>query len=177
MSIASPVLASRESRLYAVRTITTITTTIKNTASSLLYIQFTNGPLSPHRATEPSESGISPVVVLPRKPLGVTRSFLKNNQRVPVGRNRFSVELLKLDFQIYKWTGNRRIGFVCLIFYRACLSVFSEHSYNVSAKETDNRETRAVTTRTGSELRPHLGAADLEFEFMRLEAPARPSVS
>lgn len=65
----------------------------------------------------------------------------------------------------------------CLFFSLACLSVFSEHSYNVSAKDTDNRVTRVVTTRTGSELRPQLGAADLEFEFMRLEAPARPSVS
>lgn len=69
------------------------------------------------------------------------------------------------------------MAWFCLFFSLACLSVFSECSYNVSAKDTDNRVARAVTTRAGSELRLQLGAADIEFGFMRLEAPARPSVS
>lgn len=59
----------------------------------------------------------------------------------------------------------------------SCLSVFSECSYDVSAKDTDNRVARVVTTSTGSELRPQLGGAAIDFVVMWLEAPARPSFS
>lgn len=69
------------------------------------------------------------------------------------------------------------VAWFCLFFSLPCLSIFSERSYNVSAKDTDNRVATVVTTRAGSELRLQLGAADIEFLFMRLEAPARPSVS
>lgn len=50
-------------------------------------------------------------------------------------------------------------------------------SYNVSAKDTDNKVDRVVTARTSSGLRPQLGGAAIDFVVMWLEAPERPSFS
>ena len=55
--------------------------------------------------------------------------------------------------------------------------LFFKCSYDVSAKDKDNRVDRAVTTRTSSGLRLQLGGAAIDFVVMWLEAPARPSFS
>jgi hypothetical protein len=52
-----------------------------------------------------------------------------------------------------------------------------ERSYDVSAKDKDNRVDRVVTTRTSSGLKPQLGGTAIDFVVMWLEAPARPSFS
>lgn len=82
-------------------------------------------------------------------------------------------ELLRLDFQIYKRTGNRLLVFLFFLF---CLFIlFSECSYDVSANDRDNRVAREVTT--SSAPRPQLGGAAIDFVVMWLDAPARPSFS
>lgn len=114
-------------------------------------------------------------MVLPQKPLRVTRGFLKNNKRVPVGMKLFRNTAFKTGFSDIQ-EDRKQVAWFCLFVLFSRLS-FRLFSYNVSAKDTENRVATVVTTRTRRELRPQLGAADLESGCIRLEAPARPSVS